>query len=82
MERDQQTSRQLIESVLRRHCGVEVEILDEHRLQEDLGLESVGLLTLMVELENSLKMRLKEDVTNPPRTVGELARFLDQQRCE
>ena len=74
------TSREMIEKVLRQHCGVQCEISPEHRLQEDLGLESVGLLTLMVELENLIQMQLKEDLADPPRTVAQLEALLDSQR--
>jgi acyl carrier protein len=69
---------ELIEHILRTHCGIKGEITPDSRLREDLGMESLGLLTLMVELENSLQRQLQENQENPPQTVAELAAFLEQ----
>lgn len=68
----------LIQEILRTHCRVEGPIRPEARLRDDLGLDSVGILTLMVELENSLQKTLQENPENPPETVAELAAFLEQ----
>ena len=72
------TPREAVHHVLNRHCGVpEHELRDEARLVEDLGLDSVGLLTLMTELEDHYQRDLQEDPDHPPRSVGELVRFLE-----
>ena len=68
----------LIEEILRTHCRIEGPIAPEARLREDLGLDSVGILTLMVELENSLQKTLTENPQTPPETVAQLAVFLEQ----
>ena len=59
-------------SVLRRACGVQVEVSSGTRLAEDLGLDSVGLLALALELENHYQLQLGEDPASPPRTVGDV----------
>jgi hypothetical protein len=41
-----------IERILREHCAVQEKITLDSRLQEDLGLDSMGLLTLALESEN------------------------------
>ena len=63
-------------SVLKRTCGVQVEVPLEAKLAEDLGLDSVGLLTLALELENHYQLQLGEDPADPPRTVGEVVELI------
>ena len=67
----------VVEEVLRTHCAVRQPITPQSRLREDLGLDSVGILTLMVELENALQARLQENPEDPPETVEELVLFLN-----
>lgn len=73
------TSLEVIEKVLREHCRVTLAVAPETKLLEDLGLDSVGLLTLLTELENHYQTVLQEDFSNPPATVGALAQWLDSQ---
>lgn len=70
---------QTIESVLRQECGVCQALTPETRLQEDLGLDSVGMLTLAVELENHYQIVLGEDPQNPPRNLGELTALVESR---
>jgi acyl carrier protein len=63
-------------SVLRRACGVQVEVSSDTRLAEDLGLDSVGLLALALELENHYQLQLGEDPASPPRTVGDVVALI------
>lgn len=64
---------QVIVDILARHCRVVTEFQPDLRLAEDLGLDSVGLLTLALELENHYQANLGENPENPPRTLGQLA---------
>lgn len=68
-----------IERVLREECRVEAPLGPATRLQEDLGLDSVRMLTLAVELENHYRIVLGEDPDNPPRTLGELAALVEDR---
>ena len=63
-------------SVLQRSCGVQVEVSSGTRLAEDLGLDSVGLLALALELENHYQQLLGEDPASPPRTVGDIVALI------
>ncbi|MEW6283734.1 MAG: acyl carrier protein [Candidatus Eremiobacterota bacterium] len=73
------TPREAIRDVLRRECGVSAEVHDDTRLVEDLGLDSVRLLTLAAELENRFQVVLGEDPNHPPRTLGEVAELLERR---
>lgn len=71
-----------IAEVLRKHCGVTREIRSESRLAEDLGLDSVGLLTMAVEVENSFQTVLGEEPENPPRTVADVVALVQERLRE
>lgn len=74
---------QTLKKILEEHCDLkEVELKPEQRLQEDLGLDSMGLLSLSVEIENFYQLYLNEDVSNPPRTIGEVVKLIDQRVSE
>ena len=47
-------------------------VRDTHHLQDDLGLDSMKLLSLALEAENFLGCPLDEDPEDPPMTVGAL----------
>ncbi len=61
-----------IEQILREHCGVRDAIQLDSRLQEDLGLDSMGLLTLALETENHFELCLDEPPDQPPQSVREI----------
>lgn len=67
---------QEVRNVLARSCGVIFPISEESRLAEDLQLDSVGLLSLAVNLENQYRIRISDDPTTPPQTVGDVLDLL------
>lgn len=67
----------LIESILRQDCRIQGIISPESRLRDELGLDSVGMLTLMVGLEDALQTSLPEPPEPVPETVRQLADFLE-----
>lgn len=71
---------QLIVETLRRECRVQVELNPGTRLREDLGLDSLALLTLAVAAEDHFRIYLQEDAQAPPQTLGEFAELV-QRRC-
>ena len=67
----------VIREVLREQCDVDPQLVNESaRLQADLNLDSVGLLSLALELENRFEIYLGEDTSNPPQTVGDVLELL------
>ena len=70
----------VVQDVLVEHCGVEHNSVGQDvHLQRDLGLDSMALLNLALELENKLELCLEEDPENPPETVEEVARLIAQR---
>lgn len=59
-------------------CGVQETITESSRLGEDLHLDSVGMLSLAVNLENRYRVRLVDDPSSPPETVGDVLDLLQQ----
>ena len=75
--------RSVVARILRAECGIDVpDLKPEARFAEDLGMDSVKLLTLATELENHYQMRLEEDVENPPQTVRELVSLVAQRLAD
>lgn len=63
--------------VLKEFCRVENEISADSRLREDLKLDSVGLLTLALEVENEWQFVLGEDPQNPPQKVSDIIELVE-----
>ncbi|MBI3926920.1 MAG: hypothetical protein HY319_15395 [Armatimonadetes bacterium] len=68
-----------IERILREECRVTADIRPESRLAEDLGLDSMGILTLALELENDYRIQLGEDPDDPPQTLAEVVRLVRER---
>ena len=73
----------VIKRILEEHCQVDQSLVGpKSRLQADLGLDSVGLLSLALELENEFELYLGEDADNPPETVDDVARLILYRQSE
>jgi acyl carrier protein len=68
--------------VLREELGMQREVRPGDDLVRDLQLDSVGLLTLVVDLENHFRVALKEEDAAVVRTVAELAALVLRRREE
>lgn len=71
-----------IARVLREELALSREPRPEDDLVGDLQLDSVGLLTLVVGLEDRFRVALKEEDAGAVRTVGDLAALVLQRREE
>ncbi len=65
-----------IERVLRQELAFTGTLTPDTTLVEELQLDSVSLLTLVVELENRFRVALREEDAGGIRTVSELARLV------
>lgn len=68
-----------IAEVARAHLGVERALTGDERLVEDLGLDSIGLLTLAAEVENRFRVALGAEDEARIATVGDLAAVLERK---
>ncbi len=71
-----------VAAVLRDQCNVTKDITSQSRLAEDLGLDSVGMLTMAVEVENYFQTVLGEAPEKPPRTVADVVALLRERLSE
>ena len=69
-----------IRRVLRDELGLARDPRPEDDLVTDLQLDSVGLLTLIVGLENRFRIVLAEEDAASVRTVGDLAALVAERR--
>lgn len=65
-----------IAEVARQHLGRSAPLESGQRLVEDLGLDSLGLLTLAAEVENRFRVALDPDDEARIATVGDLVDVL------
>ena len=72
----------VVRRVLQEHCGVQRAFDVGARLAEDLGLDSVGLLTLALEVENHYQMALGEEPDQAPRTVSDVIELVQMRLGE
>ena len=68
-----------IASVARRHLEIDVPLDESQRLVEDLGLDSLKLLTLAAEVENEFRLRIAPADEATIDTVGELVDLLERE---
>ena len=67
-----------IVNILHEQCEIETDKIDQNLdLQKDLGLDSVGLLTLATEIENHWELYLNETPEDPPQTIQDLVDLID-----
>jgi acyl carrier protein len=68
-----------VRELLRAQLGYEGPVAPESELAADLGLDSVKLLTLVVELENAFRVALEPEEGETLATVGQVVALIE--RC-
>lgn len=68
-----------ISVLAREKLELERELNPELRLAEDLGLDSIQLLTLATEVEDHFRIRLDEDDEMAIETVGDLVAVVERK---
>jgi acyl carrier protein len=72
-----------VREVLHREVGYHGPVRPEHDLAVDLGLDSVSLLTLLVELENAFRVVLEpRDGEAPPTRVGDVVELIERELAD
>ncbi|HUJ28265.1 MAG TPA: acyl carrier protein [Myxococcales bacterium] len=70
-----------VRRVLREELQLEREPQPQDDLVVDLQLDSVGLLTLVVGLEDRFRVALSEEDAAGVRTVSDLCALVESRRC-
>ena len=65
-----------IGEIAREHLGQEGPLAQDTRLVEDLGLDSIRLLTLAAEVENRFRIVIEPEQEAGLATVGDLVRLV------
>jgi len=65
--------------VLRRQLGIEAPADDRARLGEELGLDSLALLTLVVELENRFRICIDPSEEERVADLGDLVSLIEDR---
>ena len=68
-----------IRAILKNQCEVEIEVFKESVIQEDLELDSIGLLTLIAAVEETYDLKL-DDLDEPPVTIADLIQIILKHR--
>ncbi len=64
--------------ILQKQCDVKTEIVEQSHFQQDLHLDSVGLMSLITAVEMVYQIDF-EDLRDPPQTVGELVKLIERK---
>ena len=68
---------EVLTGILREHLDFDGEVHPDLRLVEDVGLDSLRMLTLVVEVENSFSICLEEGDEQGVVTVSDLAALVE-----
>ena len=64
------------------HVPAGVAIGAESRLVEDLGIDSLGLVDVMLEIQEAYGVSIDEDDVSQLRTMADLFHYVDLRRSE
>jgi acyl carrier protein len=66
-----------ISEVVKKNGYLDREVTKEDKLKEDIGLDSLGILTIIDEIEEKFEVSLDpEELQKNPETVGDLASII------
>jgi acyl carrier protein len=66
-----------ISEVVKKNGYLDREVTKEDKLKEDIGLDSLGILTIIDEIEEKFEVSLEpEELQKNPETVGDLASII------
>jgi acyl carrier protein len=66
-----------INEVVKKNGYLDREVTKDDKLKEDIGLDSLGILTIIDEIEEKFEVSLEpEELQKNPETVGDLASII------
>lgn len=72
------TTLERLQSLLSQHCAAPVDVLRADASLEALGVDSLGLIELVFEVEETFNVQFDADAAAGLRTVGDVAEHIDQ----
>ena len=66
-----------VKSLIQPLIDFEIELKEEHEFQKDIGLDSMALFKLAVEVENHYDIFLQDSPQVPPKNIGELVEIIN-----
>jgi acyl carrier protein len=72
------TTLERLQTLLAQHCAVPADTLSEEASLESLGVDSLGLIELVFDVEEAFGVQFASEATASLRTVGDVATHIDQ----
>lgn len=65
--------------IIKKNLTFDVQIAEESRLREDLGLTSLNMIVIVCELEDTMKIALNYLTLGRVKTVGDLNKVIEEE---
>jgi acyl carrier protein len=72
------TTLERLQTLLAQHCAVPADTLSEDASLESLGVDSLGVIELVFDVEEAFGVQFEPDAASSLRTVGDVAAHIDQ----
>jgi acyl carrier protein len=72
------TTLERLQTLLAQHCAVPADTLSEDASLESLGVDSLGVIELVFDVEEAFGVQFEPDAAGSLRTVGDVAAHIDQ----
>jgi len=68
-----------VQKLLKAHAQSGVEVADSSRLVADLGIDSLGVMELVAEIEDTFKLTIHDDVLKEIDNVGDVRKAIEKR---
>jgi acyl carrier protein len=70
----------IVNDIIMYKLGLELyQLQDSAHLQEDLGIDSLDIIELKMEIENKFDIKISEEEAEKMHTVGSIIRFVQEK---
>jgi len=76
-----ESTRDFVIALLGRHVAPEIPVEEESDLVADLALDSILIVEMLAEIEDTFELRVEEEALEGVTTVGDLIHALDAARA-
>jgi acyl carrier protein len=68
--------------VFRQHASAELSVSEESHLVADLGIDSLGVMEILADVEDSFKLTIPDEALRHVNTVGDVADAIEKRLSE